>query len=126
LEPIDRRMLRQIERRLNQPLEVRSIPSRAEVEARRLEKLQSQIRETLAGERMASFLPIVRELSEEYDPQAIAAAALQIVYDQDCPNWMKGDWQVPNPESFNKPMPRRKFSKSNNRQSDRKPIAQKF
>jgi ATP-dependent RNA helicase DeaD len=121
LDPIDRRMLRQIERRLKQPLEVRSIPSRTEVEARRVEKLQAQIRETLAGERMASFLPIMRELSEEYDPQAIAAAALQIVYDRDCPNWMKGDWQVPNAESFNKPIPKRKF----NRQPDRKPVAQK-
>ena len=124
LEPIDRRMLRQIERRLKQPLEVRYIPNRAEVESKRLEKLQAQIRPTLAGERMASFLPLVRDLSEEYDPQAIAAAALQMLYDRDCPNWMKGDWQVPATESSNKPVLKRKYSKYN-RQSDSHSLAPK-
>ena len=43
---------------------------------------------------MASFLPLVRELSGEYDAQAIAAAALQMVYDRDCPSWMKGEWDM--------------------------------
>ena len=38
-------------------------------------------------------------------PQAIAAAALQMVYDRDCPNWMKGEWDVPeDSDSFNKPL----------------------
>ena len=55
---------------------------------------------------MASFLPLVRELSDEYDAQAIAAAALQMVYDKDCPNWMKGDWEVP--EVSNKPVLKKK------------------
>lgn len=52
---------------------------------------------------MASFLPLVRELGSEYDAQAIAAAALQMVYDRDCPNWMKGEWDIPE-DSFNKPL----------------------
>ncbi|MEG3437601.1 DEAD/DEAH box helicase [Pannus brasiliensis CCIBt3594] len=118
VEPIDRRLLRQIEQRLRQRLETSNIPSRAEVEAKRLAKLQNQLKEALSGERMASFLPLVRELSEEYDPQAIAAAALQMVYDQNCPQWMKTDWEVPAPVS-NKPIinktPRGgKYPKSNN------------
>jgi ATP-dependent RNA helicase DeaD len=95
VEPIDRRLLRQIEYRLRQRLEPSQIPSRAEVEAKRLTKLQNQIKETLAGERMASFLPLVSDLSAEYDASAIAAAALQMVYDQNCPHWMKSDWEVP-------------------------------
>lgn len=103
VQPIDRRLLRQIERRVKQTLKVCQIPSRAEVEANRIAKLQRQIKETLAGERMASFLPIVKELSEEYDAQAIAAAALQMIYDQNCPSWMKTDWEVPQ-DSFNKPI----------------------
>jgi ATP-dependent RNA helicase DeaD len=41
---------------------------------------------------MASFLPIVRDLSEEYDPHAIAAAALQMIYDQTQPAWMGADY----------------------------------
>ena len=90
----DRRALKQIERRIRAKLEIEKIPNRAQVEAKRIGKLNAKIKETLAGERMASFLPLVRELSADYDAQAIAAAALQMVYDRDCPNWMKGDWEV--------------------------------
>ena len=43
------------------------------------------MREALKGERLASFLPIVAKLNEEYDPHAIAAAALQMAYDAKCP-----------------------------------------
>ena len=99
----DRRAIRQIERRMRTSLETAKIPNRAQVEAKRINKLNHRIKETLAGERMASFLPLVRELSDEYDAQAIAAAALQMVYDRDCPNWMKGDWEVPE-DSFSKPV----------------------
>jgi ATP-dependent RNA helicase DeaD len=107
VESYDRRMLKQIERKIRQNLDVNEIPNRAQVEAKRLTKLQAQVKETLAGERMASFLPLVSELSSEYDPQAIAAAALQLVYDRDCPNWMKTDWEVP-PVDTPKPLVKRK------------------
>ena len=107
IEPVDRRMVRQIERKLRQKLETCKIPSRSQVEAKRIEKLQNEIKESLAGERMASFLPLVRELSDEYDPQAIAAAALQMIYDQDCPEWMKTDWEVPE-SAVPKPVIKRK------------------
>lgn len=107
----DRRSLRQIERRIRAKLDIAKIPNRAQVEAKRLAKLQTKIKETLAGERMASFLPLVRELSDEYDAQAIAAAALQMVYDRDCPNWMKGDWEVPE-DNFGKPVIKGKKGRS--------------
>ena len=111
VQPIDRRMLRQIERRVRQNLKVCKIPDRSQVEAKRLAKLQAQVKETLSGERMASFLPIVRELSGEYDPQAIAAAALQMMYDRDCPHWMKTDWEVPETNLTPKPNLKRKSNK---------------
>ena len=60
-----------------------------------MEKLQAQVQKALTGERLASFLPIVRELSEEYDAHAIAAAALQMAYDQTRPAWMQGDGDTP-------------------------------
>ncbi|ERN41582.1 superfamily II DNA and RNA helicase [Rubidibacter lacunae KORDI 51-2] len=78
----DRRMLRQIEYKVRQTLEVRNLPNRAQIEARRLERLREQLQGALGGERIASFLPVVNSLSDEYDPHAIAAAALQLVYDQ--------------------------------------------
>lgn len=132
VEPIDRRLLGQIERRLRQKLEPCKLPSRSEVEGKRLEKLQNELQECLSGERMASFLPIVRELSDQYDPQAIAAAALQMVYDQNCPSWMKHDWEVPE-AALPKPMVKRGGKPSgssrynqNNRPSrpSRKPVTQ--
>lgn len=118
VEPIDRRLLYQIERRVNQKLETYKIPSRAEVEAKRLGKLQKQVKESLSGERMASFLPMVRELSDEYEPLAIAAAALQMLYDKDCPEWMLSDWEVPKP-TLPKPKNGRGKYNSNRSYSDR-------
>jgi ATP-dependent RNA helicase DeaD len=112
VQPIDRRTLRQIEHRLRQRLEISNIPSRTQVEAKRLAQLQAKVQETLSGERMASFLPLVRELSDQYDPQAIAAAALQMVYDQNCPPWMKTDWEVPQ-SGVPKPLIKRKNNRSN-------------
>ena len=108
-QPVDRRTLRHIEHRLRQRLDIAKIPNRAQVEAKRLAKLQTKIKETLAGERMASFLPLVRKLSDEYDAQAIAAAALQMIYDRDCPDWMKSDWDVP--EHSNKPILKKKSNR---------------
>lgn len=107
IQPFERRKLTLIERKVRQTLDVTRIPSRSQIEAQRLEKLQGQLREALAGERMASFLPVVRDLSEEYDPLAIAAAALQMVYDQTQPAWMAPDFDTP--EDRSKPVLKRRI-----------------
>jgi ATP-dependent RNA helicase DeaD len=91
IQPLDRRKLRLIERHVRQNLKIASIPTRSQIEARQLEKMQDRVREALAGERMASFLPIVAKLGEEYEVHAIAAAALQMAYDQTRPAWMRSD-----------------------------------
>jgi ATP-dependent RNA helicase DeaD len=88
IHSMDRRKLRDIEHHVRQRLEFKSIPTRAEIEARHIEKLQSEVREALAGERMASFLPIVAQLAEEYEPHTIAAAVLQMIYDKTRPAWI--------------------------------------
>jgi ATP-dependent RNA helicase DeaD len=95
ISSFERRKLNLIERKVRQTLDVSPIPTRSQIESRRLEKLQDQLREALSGERMASFLPVVRDMSEEYDPHAIAAAALQMVYDQTQPAWMAPDFEPP-------------------------------
>ena len=91
LNPLDKRKLRDIERHIRQKIEIGTIPTRAQIEARYLQKLQNQLREAIAGERVASFLPIVAQLSEEFEPQTVAAAALQMAYDQTRPSWMRSD-----------------------------------
>lgn len=112
IQSFERRKLYLIERKVRQTLEISRIPTRSQIEARRLEKLQNKLREALAGERMASFLPIVRDLSEEYEPLAIAAAALQMVYDQTQPAWTAPDFEPPMDEPVERPKIKRRFDKS--------------
>ncbi|WP_072621974.1 DEAD/DEAH box helicase [Spirulina major] len=124
IQPMDRHLLSRIERRLKQRIETSQIPTRSLVEARRLEKLKSTLQETLSGERIASFLPTVKELSAEYDPQAIAAAALQMVYDQSCPAWMKTDWDVPTDDGVQKPIKRGGGGGGANKGRSRRPYSE--
>ena len=91
VHPLEKYQVRQIERHLKQELTFCKVPTRAEIAARSLEKLQTQIQEAVTSERLASFLPIVSQLTETYDPHTVAAAALQMAYDQTRPTWMRGD-----------------------------------
>ena len=119
VEPSDRRLLRQIERRVNQTIRVENIPNRSTVEAKRMEKLTEQIKESLAGERLASFLPLIKELHGEYEPSAIAAATLQILYDANCPAWLQQDWEVPPPSTPKPNISGRKGSSSGRKYGSR-------
>jgi ATP-dependent RNA helicase DeaD len=78
----ERYKLRNLERQIGQSLEVVQIPSISQIQANRIARFTEQIHQALSGERLASFLPLVSQLSEDYDPQAIAAAALQLAYSQ--------------------------------------------
>jgi ATP-dependent RNA helicase DeaD len=88
IHPMDRRKLQTIERRVRQDLAVCQVPTRAQIEAKHMEKVQSDILEALAGERVASFLPIIAQLGEGYDVHTIAAAALQLIYDRTRPAYL--------------------------------------
>jgi ATP-dependent RNA helicase DeaD len=88
IHSLDRRKLQMIERRVKQSLNVCQIPTRSQIEAAHVGKIQAQVQEALSGERVASFLPIIAKMSEEYDVHTVAAAALQLVYDQTRPAWL--------------------------------------
>lgn len=91
VHPLEKYQVRQIERHLKQELTFCKVPTRAAIAARSLEKLQTQVQEAVTSERLASFLPIVSQLTENYDPHTVAAAALQMAYDQTRPAWMRGE-----------------------------------
>ena len=78
----ERYKLRQLEQQVGMPLPPLPLPDIAQIQERRIGRFTEQILQALAGERLASFLPLVSQLVEEYDPQAIAAAALQLAYTQ--------------------------------------------
>lgn len=106
VHPTERYQLRKIMKHVRQDIEILPTPTRSQIEARRFELLTGQIRDVLMGERLASFLPLVSELSEEYDTRAIAAAALQLAFDQYPPIGSQLDaiYQSSNP---NRSKPRR-------------------
>lgn len=76
----ERYRLRQLEKQTAQPLEVLPMPTVAQIQASAIGRFTEQIHQALSGERLASFLPLVSQLAQDYDPQAIAAAALQLAY----------------------------------------------
>ncbi|MBW4684370.1 MAG: DEAD/DEAH box helicase [Komarekiella atlantica HA4396-MV6] len=117
VQPFERRKQQTFERHNRQSWQLLSIPTRAQIEARHILKLQEQVREALTGERLASFLPIVSELIEEYDAQAIAAAALQIAYDQTRPAWLQSDVEIP--QEDNGPTPKPRLNKRRESSGDR-------
>ncbi|TVQ10931.1 MAG: DEAD/DEAH box helicase [Leptolyngbya sp. DLM2.Bin27] len=105
--PLEKYKLRQIERHTKQPMTLVKIPTRAEIAARNLERLRSQVREAITSERLASFLPIVSQLSEEYDLRTVAAAALQMAYDKTVPAWQR-EHHSSEPEEGSTPMPKKR------------------
>jgi len=117
VQPFERRKQQVFERHNRQNWQLLSIPTRAQIEARHINKLQEQVGEALTGERLASFLPIVSELIEKYDAQAIAAAALQIAYDQTRPAWLSSDIEIPQEE--NTPGGKPKLAKRRDGSGDR-------
>ncbi|NJN30759.1 MAG: DEAD/DEAH box helicase [Synechococcales cyanobacterium RM1_1_8] len=96
----DRRKLRDIEFHTKQTLEPRNVPTRAQIESRHLERFKEQVAEVLGGERVASFLSIVSELAEDYDPHTVAAAALQMAYDKTRPEWLSPEWGEDAPDDY--------------------------
>lgn len=108
VKPLEKYKLTRIEKRFHKKVEYCKVPTQAEIAARHLEKLQSRVREAITSERLASFLPIVSQLSEEYDIRAIAAAALQMAYDQAKPVYLRTDEHtdselIPKPKLVNSP-----------------------
>ena len=76
----ERYKLRVLEQQTGQALSAEPLPTVAQIQERRLRRFTEKMYQTLTGERLASFLPLVAQLTEDYDSQAIAAAALQLAY----------------------------------------------
>ena len=108
VQSFERRKQQAFERHNRQTWQILSIPTKAQIEAQHIQKLRGQVAEALTGERLASFLPIISEMIEEYDAHAIAAAALQIAYDQTRPAWLLSGVDLPVEES---PTPKPRINK---------------
>jgi ATP-dependent RNA helicase DeaD len=76
-EPREHRMLRNIERVTGQVIETLNVPTVADLKARRLEAVQSALREVILAGDLDPWRGIVATLAAEFDVLDIAAAAVR-------------------------------------------------
>jgi ATP-dependent RNA helicase DeaD len=77
--PRERRLLRIIERVTNSTIQRMRLPTIADVIARRRESFKESLREAIGGEGLETFTIMVEEMSEEFNPSDLAAAAFKLL-----------------------------------------------
>jgi ATP-dependent RNA helicase DeaD len=80
-EPREHRMLKTIERVTKQKITVESLPTVADLRARRLELTRSALNEILMGDDIERFRVVVEPLVEEFDLMEIAMAAVKLAHE---------------------------------------------
>ena len=79
-EPRESRLLRTIEQLTKQKIEVATLPSVADLKARRLEVTKAAVREHLNAGDFADVRVVVESLAEEFDVLDVAAAAVKMAH----------------------------------------------
>jgi hypothetical protein len=77
-EPREHWMLKNIERATKQKIEMGSVPTVADLRAKRLELTKASLREALLAGTFDGYRVVVESLAEEFDPLDIAAAAVRM------------------------------------------------
>jgi ATP-dependent RNA helicase DeaD len=80
-EPREHRMLKTIERLTGQRIEVETVPTVADLRARRLELTRAALEESLLADDLDSFRVVVETLADAYDVMDIAAAAVKLAHE---------------------------------------------
>jgi ATP-dependent RNA helicase DeaD len=83
VEPRERRLVGNIERLTGRRLDMRSVPTVADLRARQLETTQNALRETLAAGGGEPFRVVVESLGRVFDVLDIAAAAVKLAHEAD-------------------------------------------
>ena len=79
-EPREHRLLRTIERFTKQKIDVATVPTVADVRARRLDVTKAAIRERILAGDLDDVRVVVESLAQEFDIVAIAAAAVKLAH----------------------------------------------
>jgi len=81
-EPREHRLLRNIERLTRQKIELGTVPTVADLRARRLELTRANLYETLVadGDDLDTFRVVVENLAGEFDLMDVAAAAVKLLH----------------------------------------------
>ena len=80
-QPREHRMLKTIERLTRQPIEIATVPSVADLRARRLELTRAALHESLLDDNLEPFRVVLDTLSDEFDPLNIALAAIKLAHE---------------------------------------------
>jgi ATP-dependent RNA helicase DeaD len=80
VEPREQWLLKNIERLTKSKIEMSTLPTVADLQAKRLEGIGTSIQEILTANKFERFKNVVAPLFEKYDPADVAAAAIQLAY----------------------------------------------
>jgi ATP-dependent RNA helicase DeaD len=77
-EPREHRLLRNIEYLTKQKIEIATVPTVADLRARRIEMTKASLRETIIAGDLDQFRAVVDSLGQEFDVMDVAAAAVKM------------------------------------------------
>ena len=80
-QPREHRMLKTIERLTKQPIVIETIPTVADLKARRLELTRAALHESLLEDDLEPFRVVFDTLSDEFDPLNVALAAIKLAHE---------------------------------------------
>lgn len=80
-QPREHRMLKTIERLTKQPLVIETLPTVADLKARRLELTRAALHESLLEDDLEPFRVVFDTLSDEFDPLNVALAAIKLAHE---------------------------------------------
>ncbi len=79
-EPREQRLLRGIERATGRRFDIPRLPTRADLQARRLERTAASLRETIQAGELDSYRAVLESLVGEFNPTEVALAALKLAH----------------------------------------------
>jgi len=94
-EPREHGLLRNIERLTKQTISVESLPTVADLRARRLELTRASIREALVGGELDRFRAVVETLSDEFDLFDVALGAVKIAHEATASGGDEDEEEIP-------------------------------
>jgi ATP-dependent RNA helicase DeaD len=80
-QPREHRMLKTIERLIKQPIHIETVPTVADLKARRLELTRAALHESLLEDDLEQFRVVFDTLSDEFDPLNVALAAIKLAHE---------------------------------------------
>jgi ATP-dependent RNA helicase DeaD len=80
-QPREHRMLKTIERLTRQPIKIETVPTVADLKARRLELTRAALHESLLEDDLEPFRVVFDALSDEFDPLNVALAAIKLAHE---------------------------------------------